>query len=131
VQVSASSGAERESRELAVVAARAAAAKQAEDVLVLEVGPILAIVDFFVICSGTSVRQVKTVVEEVEKALRAEGVRPVRREGEGDTGWVLLDYVDVVVHVFGQEQREYYGLERLWLDAARIDWMPDARSAVE
>jgi len=131
VQVRASSGAERESRELAVAAARAAAAKQAEEVLVLEVGPILAIVDFFVICSGTSDRQVKTIVEEVEEALRAVGVRAVRREGEDQAGWVLLDYVDVVVHVFGEEEREYYGLERLWLDAERIEWISDAQTAVE
>jgi len=131
VQVRASSGAERESRQLAVAAARAAAAKQAEEVLVLEVGPILAIVDFFVICSGTSDRQVKTIVEEVEEALRAVGVRAVRREGEDQAGWVLLDYVDVVVHVFGEEEREYYGLERLWLDAERIEWISDAQTAVE
>lgn len=131
MQVRASSGAERESRELAVAAARAAAAKQAEEVLVLEVGPILAIVDFFVICSGTSDRQVKTIVEEVEEALRAVGVRAVRREGEDQAGWVLLDYVDVVVHVFGEEEREYYGLERLWLDAERIEWISDAQTAVE
>jgi len=129
--VRASSGAERESRQLAVAAARAAAAKQAEEVLVLEVGPILAIVDFFVICSGTSDRQVKTIVEEVEEALRAVGVRAVRREGEDQAGWVLLDYVDVVVHVFGEEEREYYGLERLWLDAERIEWISDAQTAVE
>lgn len=131
MQVRASSGAERESRQLAVAAARAAAAKQAEEVLVLEVGPILAIVDFFVICSGTSDRQVKTIVEEVEEALRAVGVRAVRREGEDQAGWVLLDYVDVVVHVFGEEEREYYGLERLWLDAERIEWISDAQTAVE
>jgi ribosome-associated protein len=88
----------------------------------LDVSGLIVITDCFVICSGTSDRQVKTLVEEVEKAVRDIGERPVRREGETDASWVLLDYVDVVVHVFGQEEREYYDLERLWSDAPRVPW---------
>ena len=117
------------SREVAVVAARAAADRQAEDIVILDVHELIVITDLFVICTGTSDRQVKTVVEEVEKALRALGQKPVRREGEQEARWVLLDYVDVVVHVFAEEEREYYDLERLWRDAPRVGWAEDGLSA--
>jgi ribosome-associated protein len=116
------SGGRAGSREIAVTAARAAADKQAVDVTILDVSDLIAITDYFVICSGSSDRQLKTLVEEVEKAVREIGERPVRREGEADAGWVLLDYIDVVVHVFAQEEREYYDLERLWRDAPRLTW---------
>lgn len=111
-----------ESREAAVAAARSASAKQAEDVAILDVHGLIVITDFFVIASGTTDRQVKTIVEEVEKALRDLGRKPVRREGETEGLWVLLDYVDIVVHVFAEEEREYYDLERLWRDAPRVEW---------
>lgn len=107
---------------MAISAARAAASKQASDIVILDVHDLIVITDFFVIASGSSNRQVKTIIEEVEKALRAKDVKPVRREGETEAQWVLLDYVDVVVHVFSQEQREYYDLERLWRDAPRVEW---------
>lgn len=111
-----------ESRTIAVAAARAAAAKQAEDVSILDVHGLIVITDYFVICSGSTERQVKTIVEEVETSLRELGRRPVRREGESEARWLLLDYVDVVVHVFADEEREYYDLERLWLDAPRVEF---------
>ena len=117
------------SREVAVAAARAAADRQAEDIVILDVHELIVITDLFVICTGTSDRQVRTVVEEVEKALRALGHKPVRREGEQEARWVLLDYVDVVVHVFAEEEREYYDLERLWRDAPRVSWDEDGVSA--
>ena len=107
---------------VATTAARAAAAKQGEDIVILDVRDLIVITDYFVIASGATERQVKTIVEEVEKALRSHGVKPVRREGEVDARWVLLDFVDVVVHVFGEEEREYYDLERLWRDAPRVAW---------
>jgi ribosome-associated protein len=119
-------------RDIAIAAARAASAKQASDVVILDVGEIIAITDYFVICSGASERQTRTLVEEIEKAIRELGERPVRREGEQDAGWWLLDYVDVVVHVFGEEEREYYDLERLWSDAAHVEWeepRPDRASS--
>jgi ribosome-associated protein len=116
-------------REIALAAARAASAKQAEDIVVLDVGEIIVITGYFVICSATSTRQVKTVVEEIEKAVKELGERPIRREGEGEAGWWLLDYVDVVVHVFGLEEREYYDLERLWSDAPRVDWEEPGRAS--
>ena len=110
------------SRDVAVAAARAAAAKQGADILILDVRKVIVITDYFMIATGGTDRQVRTIVEEIEKALRVEGVRPVRREGETEGLWVLLDYVDVVVHVFAEEEREYYGLERLWRDAPNVAW---------
>jgi ribosome-associated protein len=115
----------------AAAAARAAASKQAQDIVVLDVSELIVITDHFVICTATSSRQIRTVIEEIERALREQlGVRPARREGEGDAGWWLLDYIDVVVHVFGTEERAYYDLERLWRDAPRVTWEePDAVSS--
>ena len=111
-----------ESRQAAVAAARAAAAKQAEHIAILDVHGLIVITDYFVICSGVTERQVRTIVEEIEKALRDLGRKPVRREGESERRWVLLDYVDLVVHVFTEQEREYYDLERLWGDAPRSAW---------
>ena len=108
------------SREIALTAAKAAAAKQADDVTILDVHGLIVITDYFVICSGQTERQVKTIVEEIEKAGRDLGERPIRREGEAGARWVLLDYIDVVVHVFTEEERRYYDLERLWRDAPRV-----------
>jgi ribosome-associated protein len=110
------------SRDLAIAAARAAADKQGERVVVLDVRELIVITDYFVIASGGSERQVRTIVEEVEKSLRDLGMKPVRREGEDDRRWVLLDYFDIVVHVFAQEERDYYDLERLWGDAPTLEW---------
>ncbi|MFL5766556.1 MAG: ribosome silencing factor [Actinomycetota bacterium] len=111
-----------ESRLVAVGAARAAAEKQGADITVLDVRSLIVITDFFVIVSGSTSPQVKTIVDAVEEALRGLGVKPLRREGETEGRWVLLDYVDVVVHVFGAEERRYYDLERLWKDADRLSW---------
>ena len=110
------------SREVAIAAARAAAEKQATDIVVLDVSKIIVITDQFVICSASTQRQIRTVIDAVEAALREFGVKPLRREGEPEAGWWLLDYVDVVVHVFGEEERAYYDLERLWSDAPRVTW---------
>jgi ribosome-associated protein len=119
------------SRDTAAAAARAASTKQAQDIVILDVSTLIVITDHFVICTATSTRQIRTVVEEVERSLKEDlGVRPVRREGEGDAGWWLLDYIDVVVHVFGPKERAFYDLERLWRDAPRLDWEePDAVSS--
>jgi ribosome-associated protein len=122
-------GGSEESREVALAAARAAAAKQAEDVAILDVHGLIVITDYFVICSGGTERQVKTIVEEVERSLRKRDRRPIRREGETEGRWVLLDYVDVVVHVFAEEEREYYDLERLWRDAPRIELEEPGKAA--
>lgn len=102
--------------ELATAAALAAAEKLATDVLVLDVSDQLVITDCFVLASAATERQVRAVVDEVELRLRLLGARPARREGLGDDRWVLLDFVDVVVHVQHQEERIFYALERLWKD---------------
>ena len=109
-----------ESMEQALAAARAASSKLAEDIVILDVRSLIGITDYFVICSGRNERQVETIVQEVERQLAAEGAKPYRREGERQLRWVLLDYLDFVVHVFHAEEREYYELERLWKDAERI-----------
>ena len=101
-------------------AAQAASAKGGEDTVVLEVGGLLGITDAFVISSGTNRRQVLTMAEEVEARVRAAGgPSPLRVEGRDDAQWVLLDYGDFVVHVFLDETRRFYDLERLWADAPR------------
>ena len=117
------------SRDVAITAARAAADKQATDVVVLDVRELLVITDLFVICTAGNPRQLKTVIEAIEERIRGLGERPVRREGEPDAGWWLLDYIDVVVHVFAPEQRDYYDLERLWRDAPKVDWGSERSSA--
>jgi ribosome-associated protein len=86
------------------------------------VGDVLGIAEAFVIASGTNRRQVMTIVDEVERALRDRGVSVPKREGLDDATWVLLDYGDVVIHVFLDDTRRYYDLERLWADAPRVDW---------
>jgi ribosome-associated protein len=110
------------SRQLAIAAARAAASKNARDILILDVSELIVITDYFVIASGGSDRQVKTVAEEIERSVASLGVKPVRREGEREGHWVLLDFVDFVAHVFRDQEREYYGLERLWRDAPAVAW---------
>ena len=104
------------------LAARTAADKQAENVVVLDVREQITITDYFVICSGSSDRQVKTIAEEIEKALKTVGRAPVRVEGGPGARWILVDYVDFVVHVFHDEERAYYRLETLWQDAPRVQW---------
>jgi ribosome-associated protein len=108
---------------VALVAARAADAKAGADTVVLAMGELLGITDAFVVTSGRNVRQVRTIVEEVERQVRRDlGRRPLMVEGLADARWVLLDYGEVVVHVFLEEARSFYGLERLWGDAPRLAW---------
>ncbi len=118
-----------EVREWARMAARAAASKGGTDTMVLEVGQVLAITDAFVITSGRNSRQVATIAEEVEHRLKAGGgPSPLRVEGRELAEWVLLDYGDFVVHVFLDETRRFYDLERLWADAPRVAWEEPART---
>jgi ribosome-associated protein len=116
------------SRDLVVTAARAAASKQARDVVVLDVRELIVITDYFLIASGTSDRQVRTIAEEIESSVKAKGLRPVRREGEREGHWALLDFVDFVAHVFLDEDRKFYELERLWSDAPSVEWEEKAVS---
>ena len=115
------------------VAAAAASAKKGNEIVALDVGDILSITDAFVIASASNVRQVRTIVDEIEKAMKDQlSAPPTSVEGFDDATWVLLDFGDVVVHVFLDETRAYYELERLWADAPRIDWeqlVPASQSA--
>jgi len=116
-----------DSRQWAVVAARAADSKLARDVVVLDVAEVLSLCGWFVIASAGNERQVKAVCDEVEEQVAAAGgPRPRRIEGLQDREWVLMDYGDLVVHVFQDEQREFYDLERLWADVPRLDWNDSA-----
>lgn len=115
-----------ESLDLARVAGQAAADKLAEEVIALDVSEQVVITDVFLVCSGDTERQVAAVVGGIEEALQKERHRkPLRREGERDARWVLLDYGDIVVHVQHAEDRAFYALERLWRDAPVIDLQID------
>lgn len=119
---------------IVLAAARAASAKKAEKIVILDVSAHLAITDHFMICSGNTERQVKTIADEIEKQLLdAYRAKPVRREGERESRWVVLDFIDFMVHVFHTDARDYYELERLWSDAAVVpfedDWEEDHEPA--
>jgi ribosome-associated protein len=114
--------------ELARVAAQAAADKKATDILLVDVSDRLAITDCFVIVTGTNERQVGAIVDEIEERMRLAGVKPSRREGERDGRWVLLDFLDVVVHVQHSEERIFYALDRLWKDCPTIPFVDGARA---
>jgi ribosome-associated protein len=116
--------------ELAVAAAEAAADKLATDLVALDVSDHLVITDCFVVVSAQNDRQVKAVVDAVEERLRALGAKPIRREGEREGRWVLLDFGDVVVHVQHVEERIFYSLERLWKDCPSIP-LPASATAAE
>ncbi|MFP5335654.1 MAG: ribosome silencing factor [Actinomycetes bacterium] len=107
--------------QLAVTAAEAAADKLADEIIALDVSEQLVITDAFVVASADTDRQVRAIVDEVEERLRELGAKPVRREGLKEARWVLLDFVDVVVHVQQTEDRQFYALERLWKDCPPID----------
>jgi ribosome-associated protein len=111
--------------ELAMAAAQAAADKKAQDISVIDVGDQLAITDAFVIASASNERQVASIVDAIEEALvkLPEKAKPVRREGERQGRWVLLDYVDIVVHVQHTEEREFYALDKLWKDCPVIPFV--------
>ena len=115
--------------ELATVAARAAGDKLAQQIVAFDVSDQLAITDVFVIASAGNDRQVRAVVDEVQAKMREAGVKPLRREGERQGRWVLLDYGEIVVHVQHEEEREFYALERLWRDCPLIALPADVTSA--
>jgi ribosome-associated protein len=106
--------------ELARIAAEAAADKLAADIIAYDVSEQLVITDVFLLCSAANDRQVQAIVDSIEEKMRQAGVRPVRREGERERRWVLLDYLDIVVHIQHAEERVYYALERLWKDCPRV-----------
>lgn len=119
----------QEPEQIAQLAADAIHDKKGMDIALLEVGDLLTITDVFVIGTGSSRTHVRSLAENVERVLsESEGRKPHRREGVDEGEWVLLDFGDVVIHLFQPEQRDYYGLERLWRDAPRLRWEEPAVS---
>jgi ribosome-associated protein len=112
--------------EISQRAAKAADDKKAFDILILDLRSLTSITDYFVICSGSSTTQVGAVTDGIADALARTEVHPSHIEGEAESRWILMDYGDVVVHVFEEQTRAYYGLERLWGDAPRIRVVVDA-----
>lgn len=116
-------GEDAEGRALAVHIARTADEKKGDDIIVLDVGEVLAIAGWFVVVSASNPRLVESIAEDIEAAAKADlGRAPVRTEGHREKQWVLLDYGDVVVHVFLQEMRDFYEIERLYGDVPRVKW---------
>lgn len=111
--------------ELVEIAAAAAADKLATDIIAYDVSDQLVITDAFLLCSAANDRQVRSVVDEIEEKLAEAGAKPARREGEREGRWVLLDYLDVVIHVQNAEERVFYALERIWKDCPQIP-LPEA-----
>lgn len=107
-------------RAMAVVSANAAREKLATEVLALDVSEQLSITDIFVLATANNERQVKAISDEIERQLIGIGERPVRREGEQESRWILLDYIDVVIHVQHSDERHFYALDRLWKDCPTV-----------
>ncbi len=112
-----------DSAQLARTAVDVASDKKASDVLLLDIRDVATFADYFVICSGNNTRQIQAIAEAVDEALGKQGGTLLHREGEAETGWVLLDFGDVIVHVFGHKEREYYRLERLWGAAKTVVYL--------
>lgn len=103
------------------IAVSALDSKKAEDIRVIKVGDITVIADYFIIADGTSTTQLKTLADEVEYQLKESGLEPLRVQGTGQSNWMIIDYGDIVVHVFRKDMREFYDLERLWRDGEEVD----------
>ncbi|MCS6817022.1 MAG: ribosome silencing factor [Blastocatellia bacterium] len=110
----------RDARKTLTLAIQAASDKKAENIVALDLRGLASFTDYFLICSGTSTRQVQAIAEAILDTLEEHGTRPLHVEGETVAQWILIDYGDLVVHIFEQSAREYYDLERLWRDAERL-----------
>lgn len=109
-----------EPQDIARKAVDIASNKQAADIVLLDVRGLCSFADYFVVCTAESERQIRAILEATREELKKDGVRPHHEEGGTDTGWMLLDYGDVVIHIFGPEERDYYDLDGLWHHAARV-----------
>ncbi|MEJ6951102.1 ribosome silencing factor [Natronospora cellulosivora (SeqCode)] len=111
---------EKSIKEIALMAAKAADDKKANDIEVLDVKDLTVIADYFVICSGNSETQVKAIARGIDESLSEKEINPKKIAGMGESRWVLMDYADIIVHVFHKDEREFYELDRLWADAEKI-----------
>lgn len=104
------------------IIAKAADDKKAKDIIILDMRGVTLIADYFIICHGNSTTQTRAIADEIEEQMREQGIRVLRREGVSEGNWILLDYGHCVVHIFTEQDRNFYGLERLWGDAKRIEF---------
>lgn len=112
-------------KELALKAARFLDTKGANDIEILEVSHLTSITDYFVIANGRNIQSVRSLAEDLEEKLSAEGIDPRRKEGERDSKWIVLDYAHVIVHIFHPEERKFYNIERLWQDGTnQVEFIP-------
>lgn len=114
-----------ESFEIAKNAARLLDEKKAENISVIKIEDISSLADYFVIANGRGSTHVRSLADEVEEKLKQRGVEPMRIEGYRSDNWVLMDYTNVVVHIFTQEARDFYDLDRLWADGAKVEWQDE------
>ncbi len=112
-----------DSGQLARAAVDIASDKKASDVILLDIRDVTTIADYFVICSGNSHRQIQAIADALEEQLEEQGAKMLHREGVAEAGWILLDFGDVIVHVFGSKERENYRLERLWSEAKTVVYL--------
>ena len=103
------------------IAASAADDKKAHELVALDISGIATFADYFLLCTGDSSRQMQAIADEIEKRLKAAGIRPSHIEGYQNSEWILMDYIDLVVHIFSKTARAYYDLERLWRDGKKLD----------
>ena len=112
-----------DSAQLAKAAVDTASDKKAADIILLDIRDVTTIADYFVICSGNNPRQIQAIAEAIDEQLGKQGANLLHREGVAETGWVLLDFGDVIVHIFGAREREYYRLERFWNEAKTVVYL--------
>ena len=112
-----------DSGQLARAAADIASDKKASDVILLDIRDVTTIADYFVICSGNNPRQIRAIADAIDEQLGEQGADLLHREGVAESGWILLDFGDVVIHIFGPREREYYRLERLWSGAKTVVYL--------
>jgi len=108
---------------IAKAAVDIASDKKASDVILLDIRDVTTIADYFVICSGNNTRQIQAIADAIDEELGKQGANLFHREGVAETGWLLLDFGDVIVHIFGPKEREYYRLERLWSEAKTVVYL--------
>jgi ribosome-associated protein len=121
---------ENDSRERALLCVNASLEKKAKDLIILNVREISAFADYFILCSGTSDRQVRAIASAIQENLKKAGILPLGVEGEGAASWILLDYDDVIIHVFLESARAFYSLERLWSEAKQMA-VPDETASLK